>query len=207
MKRRTLLAGLVAAGPIMAADDPTAISVATGRNGQTAWEFIGAISQYGAVMNMTGYLTAIAGLNEAQLFDDANVRSADTARFRFSAEGKMTTRNVMVPLFVLNSVATGAISFRDGGMAPVTIAELDSTYQTVVDVIAQGKGQFSASGQSVRTTAENFTIDGISYRLGEPNRVLHVTMSGNGTLTDPSGPVSTIVVAGRAVIGDYLPQR
>jgi hypothetical protein len=157
---------------------------------------------------MSGYLTAMAGLTEAQLYSDPNVRSADTARFKVTATGKMTSRNAVSPLFVLNSVATTTISFNPGGLftSASTIATLNSELQTVVDVTAPAKGQFSGSGDYVRTTADNFTIDGVRYRFGEANRVLHLTMSGDGTLTDPAGPVSTIVVAGRAVIGDYLPQ-
>jgi hypothetical protein len=209
MNRRTILAALASAAPMMAADDPTAVSVGTGRTGQTAWQFIGTINQTGADMTMSGYLTAIAGLTEAQLYHDPNIRSADTAQFKFTATGKMTVRNAAPPLFVLNSVATTTISVSPGGLfsSSSNIATLDSNLQTVVDVTAPARGQLSGSGDYVRTSAANFVIAGVTYRFGESNRVLHLTMSGDGMLTDPAGPVSTIVVAGRAVIGDYLPQQ
>ena len=209
MKRRTLFAALASAVPVMAADDPSAVSIATGRTGQTAWQFIGTINQNGLDMSMSGYLTAAAGITETQLFSDPSVRSADTARFKITATGKLTGRNVAPPLVVLNATATTTISFSGDAQdySSAGIATLESTLQTVVDVTAAGKGQFSGSGDYVRTWADNFTLDGVDYRFGESNRVLYLTMSGDGTLSDPAGPVATIVVAGRATIGDYLPQE
>jgi hypothetical protein len=190
---------------MMAADDPSAVPVAVGRAGQTAWQFIGTINQRGVDFTMSGYLTSVSGLTDAQLFSNPDDRSAETARFKVTATGKMTGRNAIPPLFVLNSVATTSVGF-GSGPAAASVATFNSELQTVIDVTAPQKGQFTASGDYVRTGAENFVIDGVRYRFGEANRAVHVTMSGDGTLADPTGPVATIIVAGRAVIGDYLPQ-
>jgi hypothetical protein len=208
-KNATAIACLAAAGQLWAADPPTPVTVAAGRNGQTAWEFIGTIKQNGADMTMTGYITAIAGLQEGQLFNDATTRSDTTARFKFSATGKMTARHVLAPLFVLSAVSTSNYTFNSGTLlgSSSTIATTNATLQTVVDVISPGRGLFQLSGEIVRTTADNFTLDGVTYRFGEPNRVMRINMTGDGTLSDPAGPVSTILVAGRVVMGDYLPQQ
>jgi len=203
-----VLVCLAFAGQLAADDQAPPTSVGTGRSGQTAWEFVGTIQQNGVDMTMSGYVTALAGLAETQLFTDPTVRSDATARCKFSATAKMTTRNVVSPLFVLNANATGKISCaaNSGFAGPTVVASFDTKYQTIVDVTAAGKGRFEATGETVRTDAQNFTLDGVTYRLGEANRLLRIQMTGDATLTDPSGPISTIVVAGRAVIGDYLPQ-
>jgi hypothetical protein len=127
----------------------------------------------------------------------------------------MTSRNVVSPLFVLDAVASTSITFNASALfnPAQSIASANSTLQTVMHVISPftaqspGRGLFTATGEQVRTTADNFTLDGVTYRFGEPNRVLRVTMVGDGLLTDPTGPISTITVAGTAVVGDYLPQQ
>jgi hypothetical protein len=121
----------------------------------------------------------------------------------------MTTRNVLSPLFVLSSVSPGTITFNSAAQygSPATIATTNTTLQTVVNVISPGRGIFNASGDMVRATASNFTLDGVTYRFGESNRVMRVTMVGDGSLTDPAGPLSSFVVAGKVVVGDYLPQQ
>jgi hypothetical protein len=122
---------------------------------------------------------------------------------------------VVAPLFVLDAVVATGIMFNANALfTPAQpIASANSTLQTVMHVISPftpqspGRGLFSASGEQVRTTADNFVLDDVTYRFGEPNRVLRITMVGDGLLTDPTGPISTITVAGTAVVGEYLPQR
>ncbi len=211
--RVAVVASLLFAGRFVQAEDQP-VSVAVGRTGQTAFEFVGSIEQSGDDMKLTGYITSIAGLAESQLFTDPTTRSPNTARFSIVATGKLTSRNVASPLFVLDAVSTASINFNAGTLfsSAGAIASANSTLQTVVHVISPftaqspGRGLFTASGEFVRTTADNFELDGVTYRFGEANRVMRITMVGDGILMDPTGPISTITVAGTVVVGDYLPQ-
>jgi hypothetical protein len=205
--RRNWWVPLLAAKALKAG--PGTLSVGTGLPGETAFEFIASVSQNGSYFSVTGYLTAVAGLAEAMLFTDPVIRSQTTARFTFSATANLVSRNVLGVMFVLDEAGSFTISYSEAanGM-PTNIASGSMTLQTSVQVTSAfagsqspGKGNFRANGELVRTANQSFTLGGISYEFGDANQPWLLTAAGDGTLTDPNTPVSSIVLGGSSVVG------
>jgi len=203
---------LVAAAPLPGAGGVH--QVATGQAGQTAFEFIGTISQNGGNFKMSSYITAIAGLPETALFTDPSIRSQATARFSFEVTAALVSRNVLNPIFAIDSTGQASISITEfvaGVPSEVTTGSV--TVQTTIQATAAftpqspGKGNFRASGQFIQSSPGSFTLGGVTYHFGSPNRVLLLTASGDGTLTNAQTPVSQIIVAGNAIVCEDTPSQ
>jgi hypothetical protein len=206
-RRRKWWVPLLAAKALKGA--PGTLGVATGQPGETAFEFISTVNQNVGNFSAIGYLTAVSGLPEAELFTDPVIRSQNTARFTVSVSAKLVSRNVLGVMFVLDEAGTFTISYNEtAGVAPVAIVTGSITLQTSVQVTAQftsaqspGRGNFRATGEVVRTATQIFTVGGVPYEFGDITHPWLITAVGDGTLTDPNAPVSQIVLGGSAFVG------
>jgi hypothetical protein len=95
---------------------------------------------------------------------------------------------------------------------PVVIASGPVTLQSSVQVTAPfmsaqspGKGNFRLTGEFVRMQTSSFQLGGVTYEFGETRIPWVLNASGDGTLTEPTAPISQIVVAGNAVAGGGAP--
>ena len=209
LSRRAWWLPLAAAQSMKGQDVPT---VAAGRVGETVLEFIATILQNGGSFTATGYLTSIAGLPEAALFTDPVTRSQQTARFLLSVTATLVGRNVLTPMFVLDETGTATVSYSESpGGYPTVIASGPVTLQSSIQVTspfmsaqAPGKGNFRVSGRLVNEQLSSFTLGGVTFQFGEPQIDWIITGTGDGTLTDPSGPVAQVVAVGNVVAGARL---
>ena len=118
-RRRKWWVPLLAAKALKGA--PGTLGVATGQPGETAFEFISTVNQNVSNFSAIGYLTAVSGLPEAELFTDPVIRSQNTARFTVSVSAKLVSRNVLGVMFVLDEAGTFAVSYNEtAGVAPAT---------------------------------------------------------------------------------------
>lgn len=182
--------------------------VATGETGETVAEFIATIGQNGASFTATGYMTALAGLPEALLFTNPVTRSMQAARFTISVNAQLISRNIIKPMFVLDESGTATVSFSESGETPTVIATGSVTLQTSVQVTSAfvsatspGKGNFRLTGEFSRKGPGAFTIEGVTYKFGDPTVPWILNATGDGTLTDPNTPISQVVAVGNVVVG------
>jgi hypothetical protein len=183
--------------------------------GQNAIEFIGQIDQVGPSFTGYGYLTHVAGLPDAALFASPTVRDESTARLTFFATSTATARYLMLSsglpslhdvssqgqfTFYFNPTPGGSfanpLSFASG----TPVASSAVRLQDILSIYAPGQGIATGYGDGVQSTASAFTLDGQRVRLGMAGLRERFTTNGRGTLTGPTGPNSTIIFAGNAVV-------
>jgi hypothetical protein len=219
LSRRRAVRGLAAASaaPFAAGGLGRARSIAAAQGtpvgltapGLAAFEFVGKIDQTGTNFNAYGYLSHVAGLDEAALFTDDEVaaRGEATARLLFAGGASLVARSVLDNLFDVTSVGSLRFALADGGAsfaAPesfaggTAIAEAALRIRTLVNVQAPQQGIASGFGELVLEAVTPFGLDGEEYAFGAEGLTLAVALTGQGTLHDPDEPRSTIVMAGYA---------
>lgn len=228
LSRRSLIRlGAAAGGLVLAASassgvqaedaTPTAgsgktIKIGLPAAGQTAFELVGKISQQGVAFSFYGYLTRIAGLDDALLYTE-NVplaRSEASARFTISGTSTVVNRSVIDNLFVLDADGSFDIYFNEGGGASfdspdgfskgVKIASMTSRAQDVVNVQAPDKGIATGSADLSQSKAGSFDVNGQRYRFGRTGLLQKLTFTGEATRSDKVPPASTADVAGFVVV-------
>lgn len=135
-----------------AAGAPT--TVAVGKAGQTAFEFVGQVDQQGGSFTYYGFVTYVRGLEDPQLFTIPGVdQSEATARFTFYASTQMVRRAIIQNVFAVTSVGSFTVYLGSGGAS-------------------FGNPSSFASGQGVATTAlrlQNIiTVQGTGPAPGPP---------------------------------------
>jgi hypothetical protein len=187
---------------------PLQVGVSTA--GQNAFEFIGRINQNGPNFTGFGYLTYIRDLSNADISTNPTVLSEDTARFTYVATATLTSQAILTDVFVIDS--QGIITFYFTQSPPnrsfdnsasfasgTPIATASMRYQDILLVQATNRGIATGVSEVTQLNAPSFTLNGQSYQFGAPNSLYRFSTVGNGTRTNPSPPVSFVLLAGNAV--------
>ena len=198
----------------VAGQEATEVGVAP--EGGIAWEAIGRIDQNGVNFTAFGYLTYVAGLEEAQLHLPGGspiARSEATARFTFFGNATLTARSVLENLFVVNAegeqtfyvseLAGARFDRPESFFSGVPIATVDSRFQNTINTQAPDLGISTGYAEQVQTAAEPFSLDGISLQFGQTGARTRFHLTGQGTRTDAVLPASRVVFSAVAiVVGD-----
>ena len=180
---------------------------------EPAFEFVGRIDQRGGDFTIYGYVTHAAGLNQAELFanDDPAERTEGFARVTFHGQAFLTARSILDNLFSVSSDGeirfdapdTPAASFTDPDSfaAGTEFAIAGIRIRTVVNVQAPQSGIASGTGWFLLTTATPVTIAGQELVLEGVDVPHLVSLTGQGTLEDPTEPRSFIVMSGGIIPG------
>jgi hypothetical protein len=168
LSRRVLLrwcaaAGALVVGTVAAPDARAATATPTARagetteiglvgQGETSFEVVAKIDQKGVAFTFYGYLTRIAGLDDALLFakDVPLGRTETAARFTVVGTSTVADRSVLDTLFVLDADGAFDIHFNEVGGAKfdspagfskgTKIATMTSRAQDVINLQSPNKG-------------------------------------------------------------------
>lgn len=175
---------------VAAQDDPTLIRVAEDQN---ALEFVGQFYNTPTTSQQFGYVSSITGLSP--IFSSSTPQNETTALFTFVTDA--TTGRVISngPLRIINRTGTTTIylnnapsdfsnpaSFSQG--TPIQV----STYrqQVIANTLTNA---FVTVHMNIITNAHPFTLNGITYLLGQKGKSFRTTYSGqsNAPGMAPSG--------------------
>jgi hypothetical protein len=190
-----------AAGPLTVGRPPI---------GQTALEFVGRVHQEGASFTQYGYLTHIAGIPDAMLFSDPNLRDEGHARFTYYAKTALTARSVLDTLFALTTAGdtrfffqaspsrqpTDAAAFAKG----VRIGTYAGRIHDVVNVQSPNNGIATATESLTEKQSGVFTLGGRQYRFGGVGLRERLSATGEGKRSSTSPLVSDLIFAGDVVV-------
>jgi hypothetical protein len=209
--RRTLLtnagvvgaAGLGIAAPASASSARTGIAV--GRPGETVVEFRGRISQSGSsgeVFTSNGFLTAVAGLTEADLFA-GTPPSVGTALFTAHATGELSARVLDMSVHALDIAGEMSVHVRSAPGADwdrpasfttgTLVARYTLTLQDVLAVFAPAQGLPTLTGEMQQTLAARLPHGG---GFGSKGTLLRMFATGLGHLVDPVTLNADLEIAG-----------
>jgi hypothetical protein len=203
------LAIVTAIGSMAGAAAATAVGEVAA--GQTSFTYVGQISQDATLAVDVGYLTSVAGLDEATMFtgSDPLSRTEASARFTYFASAKLETRSVNGGVFVTSGTATTTLYLNDAGGATFddptsfkngqVIATYESRWQDIVNVQAPNQGVATVTSDETQGSATPFTLAGTQYTIGHQGLTLRLAFTGEGTRTDPTAPKATILYGGGAV--------
>ena len=177
-------------GLVAAQDDPTLIRIAEDQN---ALEFVGQFNNTPTTSQQFGYVSSITGLSP--IFSSTTPQNETTALFTFVTNA--TTNRVISngPLRIVNRTGTTTIylnnapsdfsnpaSFSQG--TPIQV----STYrqQVIANTLTNA---FVTVHMNIITNAQPFTLNGITYLLGQKGKSFRTTYSGqsNAPGMAPSG--------------------
>jgi hypothetical protein len=171
-------------------------------------EFVAQIDQRGDELTIYGFVTHVAGLDDADLFinDLPTARNETAARLTFLGQLALTSRAVLGTLFVVTSTGTVGFFYNEPGGADFAVPESLSSgtriaegtlrFRSTVKVYAPDQGLAEGAGEFAYTAADPFTIGGREVRLGEVGLVQEAAVTGQGTLLEPDLPRARLVVAG-----------
>lgn len=185
--------------------------VGVGEPGANAFEFVGVIQQAGLDFHLAGYVTNLAGIDSALLFDGADPlgRSETTARLAIVGSAAGVARSILQNLFVVN--AEGSVQFlliepgasfetAESFSRGTPVATAAVALQDVINVQAPQSGIAIGFGALALDTTESFALNGESLVIGEPGLRYRVTLTGQGALHNPETLEATILVAGNGVV-------
>lgn len=202
-----LVAGGAGASPA-SAGTPSSGAVATGRAGDTLFEFVCRIGQDGEDFTGQGYLTNIAGLDSDTLFT-GDPRDETHARYLLTANGLLVTRSVDGAVHVLNIDGKLAIYYSQSGGAAWSnptafaaghpIATYTLELQDVLTVIMTGTGIPTLNGVATQTGAGRAN----GWPFGRQRSTSRFLATGLGTRSDtnttPENAEATLTVAGSMI--------
>ena len=212
LTRRAALAGVPAAlvpAARTGAQDGTPAGMPT--PGSNAFEFVGVIQQLGLDFSLLGYVTHIAGIDSALLFDGADPlsRSESTARLLMVGNAAGVSRSILENIFVVNGEGTvdfylggpgasfgDASSFTSGTLVTSTTVRV----QDVINVQAPQQGIATGNGTMAVATTEPFTLGESTQAIGAPGTTWRIEFTGQGTLRDPATLDAFVLVAGNGVL-------
>ena len=200
-----LVAGVAGATPVSAATSAGG-QVATGKAGDTVFEFICTIVQDAAVFTGHGYLTAVAGLDPAALFAGNGVRDEAHALFLVTANGELDTRSVEGAVHTLDihgdlaiGHSTPAGSAPSDGSSGGTVATYDLRIQDILTVIMAPTGLPTLNGVATQLSAAR--VNGRPF--GRPGMTSRFFATGLGTRSDGNLTLekaqATLTVAGSMI--------
>jgi hypothetical protein len=160
---------------------------------QVVYEMIGEFNNSGLSSQQFGYLTSIAGLDNA--FSSAATKNETTALFTFVTNA--TTFQVVNngPFRIVDRTGTTTIYFNDGPSDfsnPATFSQGTpiqvSTYRQQV-IINTLTNTFVTVHTNTITSVETFILNGVAYRLGQLGKSFRTNYSGQNNTPGavPSG--------------------
>lgn len=212
LSRRSALAGVSAAALTpAAARAQTGTPAGVAPPGTNAFEFVGVVQQLGLDFTLTGYLTHLAGVDRALLFDGADplARSEASARLLLTGSATGVARSILENLFVVNG--EGSFAFHVGGPGasfgdPTTftaaqqVASGTVNVQDVINVQSPQQGIANAAGTMTVDTTGAFTLGDREVTIAAPGTQYRLWFTGQGTLRDPATLDAFILVAGNGVV-------
>jgi hypothetical protein len=180
---------------------------------RNAFEFAGRIEQDGTRLTSYGYVTYLAGANDALLFTTPLTRTEATARLTFSGTAMLTGRSVISNIFTINATGEPKFYFHANGGAsfdnPASFAQGPSVatqqvrFHNILTVIAPNTGISSGIGELTQTAAGQFTHAGQSYTFGRSGVQGRASFSAFGIRTEPAIPLAVLAMAGDSVVTGY----
>jgi hypothetical protein len=181
-------------------------------HGRGSLEFVGRADQNGLSIAIFGYVTHVAGLDDAEVFATANplLRNETNARITFTAQTQVNQAFQVLPppatssLFDVDSAGTLTFYFvqtpsgRSFG-APASfatgtpIASYALRFQDVVAALVgvdPTRGVVDSSGQLCQQSVTAFQLAGQTHRLGHPGVQHSVFTHGWTVRTSPNPPQS-----------------
>jgi hypothetical protein len=213
LSRRAALAGIPAAAlaPGAVSNAQAGAQAGTAPAGENAFEFVGVVQQLGLDFTLTAYLTHLAGVDRALLFDGADplARSETTARLMMSASATGVTRSILENIFVVNG--EGTVGFYLGGpgasfgdpaafSAGTQVASGSVAIQDVLNVQAPQVGIASGNGTLTIDTTTPFTLGDTEITIAAPGTRYRLWFTGQATLEDPATLQAFVLVAGNGVV-------
>ena len=199
--RRTVLTGAGALAVTGAA--PQAAAAAAVRQLGPATELIGEIAQDGDGLTGYGYVTHLAGLSDAALFQGATSEAG--ARLTFFSTATVGARFSHGAL--VSTVGRGSVAFHVGHgadfanpqsfAAGTVVARFDVRLQNIAAVVAPNQAITTIEGELVQRGAPTFRLGARRYRLGHPGLRVHLSATGPGMRTNQTPPRAVFDVAGR----------
>jgi hypothetical protein len=190
--------------------DALAQTVGAAPLGESAWSFIGRSEQDSVEVVHFGYLTRVAGLEEADLFDGSGGSTEGSARFTYYATTTIGSRNVVGNIITTGAEGTLTVYFRSSPGAdfgdPESFAAGDAVasfalvYHNVLNVQKPNQGIADATVDLDQQSAAAFNLEGRSLRFGRSGLRLQLRASGQGTRTQPEPPRSFFLLGGNAVV-------
>jgi len=176
--------------------------------GESSLEFICRIDQNGADFNIYGYVTHIAGLDDADIFnndDPANRTEAD-AKLTLFGPATLAARSILENIFAVTAIGQVRLYVNETGggrfdrpeafFAGTQIGTAAVRIRSIVNVQAPQAGIAGGTGTFTITDAQPFTLGSELLVLGGPQNAQSFTFTGQGTLLDPAIPRSFILAAG-----------
>jgi hypothetical protein len=191
----------------------------------TALEFVGRAEQNGASIAIFGYVTRVAGVDDARIFaaSSPSTRNENTARISFSASTTVAQSFMVLPppatpsVFDVDSAGTLTFFFSDAPAARnfdnpesfaagTPIASYALRFQDIVAALVgvdPTRGVVDGNGELCQTSASSFRLAGDSHRLGHPGQRQSIFTHGWTTRTSPNPPQSLTQFGGRtSILGD-----
>ncbi len=183
----------------------------------TSLEFVGRATQNGFSIAMSGYVTHVAGVSDADLFATADplARGESNARITFSGSTTISQSFAVFgsgpspTLFDVNSSGPLNFFFNESGgpsSSPTPIASYSVRFQDVVAALGgidPNRGVVDGNGEMCQRAAATFRIGGETRRLGHPGTQQSIFTHGWTTRTNPLPPQSQTQFGGHTtVIGD-----
>jgi hypothetical protein len=190
-----------------AQDGPAEVGAAP--SGEISFRFVGRHEYRLASLVAYGYLSAVPGLEPADLFTQPDAPSAATARLTYAAEARAAPRPAGDEAFAIEGAGTltiyvaeaGGASFADPASfaAGVPVATADIIFRDLVHLDAEGLTLAVGDGELTLTTTEAFQLGDDAYRLGHLGLRLRLRASGAAGLEEGPLAGATVQVAGTAV--------
>jgi hypothetical protein len=176
-------------------------------------EFVGRAEQTGLTISIFGYVTHVAGLDDASLFATTNplLRNENTARISFKAQTQVSQAFQVLPPPATSSlfdVDSAGRSFDDPSSfaAGAAIASYTLRFQDVVAAtvgLDPTRGVVDSNGQLCQQSAVAFNLAGERHTLGHAGSQQHVFTHGWTVRTSPNPPQSFTHFGGHTdVLGD-----
>jgi hypothetical protein len=201
------------------------------RDGHTAIEFVGHAEQAGSSFDSYGYLTHIAGLDDAALFADPNPanRNEKTARFTFRASAQVAQNFAVFAgaaagppptapsLFDVDSTGSETFYFGANGNSarsftdPVSfttgavVATYGLRFQDAVAALVgvdPNRGVLSGTGELCQQSASPFRLGGQELRIGRVGLFQRIATHGWSVRTSATGPTSFTNFGGNTQVFD-----
>ncbi|MGH2557857.1 MAG: cupredoxin domain-containing protein, partial [Thermomicrobiales bacterium] len=194
----------------VATGEPTVVGVSV--DGGAAIWIMGKIEQRGGDFSLFGYLNHVEGMETAALFTDPDPANWNESTARFTVFGSATMLNRFVlaeRIFAVSAEGTLQFFFNENAGASFAtpesffsgdeIAEADLAFRSTISVYAAQEGIADGSGDFTLTSAAPFTVDGSTFQLGQSGQRHQISLTGLGTLSEPTEPRATLDIVARTV--------
>jgi len=188
------------------------------RLSQTSLEFVGRAEQAAASVTEFGYITHIAGVEDADLFSDPSpaARNEKTAHLSFFATTTIAQRFTVLPPPAVPSLidvdSAGTIAFYFSETPPARSFDTPASFASgtrvashtvrLQDVIAAlagidpSRGVVDGNGELCQLSVTPFRLGGEVRRLGRAGLLQNFSSHGWTTLSSPSPPQSSTQFGG-----------